>query len=128
MPGSSQYSPSYVAPPLSNIPLSGNLHAHRRTWFTPFAVSLEIITTVLLGIRLGSRISKLGGRPGVDDVLITLGWLIGLGLTIVCIYGSFLLLCVTRLTAVAITYWGFELDLYDVPPDLWWRGALVCSG
>jgi hypothetical protein len=83
------YSPDYVAPPLSTIPLSGNLHADRRTWFTPYAVVVEIITTVLLGIRLGSRISKLGGRPGIDDVLITGGWLIGLGLTIVTIYGSF---------------------------------------
>lgn len=73
--------------PLSTIPLSGNLHAHRRTWMTPYAVTIEILTTVLLGIRLGSRISKLGGRPGLDDILITAGWLIGLGLTITVIYG-----------------------------------------
>jgi hypothetical protein len=82
-------STAYV-PPLSTIPLSGNLHAHRRVWFTPYAVVIEIITTILLGIRLGSRISKLGGRPGIDDVLITIGWLVGLGLTIISIYGSLL--------------------------------------
>jgi hypothetical protein len=75
--------------PLSTVPLSGNLHPHRRTWMTPYAVTIEIVTTVLLGVRLGSRISTLGGRPGIDDVLITGGWLVGLGLTIIVIYGLF---------------------------------------
>jgi hypothetical protein len=119
---------SRYIPPLSTIPLSGNLHPHRRTWFTPYAVTIEILTTVLLGIRLGSRISKLGGRPGLDDILITFGWLVGLGLTIVSIYGLFFLFHMPSIADwVAITFWGFELDMQDVPPDLWWHGAVVCS-
>jgi hypothetical protein len=28
-------------------------------------------------------------------------------------------------TPLGTMYYGFELDLQDSPPDLWWHGALV---
>jgi hypothetical protein len=61
----------------------------RRTWMLPFGLTIEIVSTLLLGIRLISRSKRLGGSPGLDDILITIGWLLGLGMVICCIYGEY---------------------------------------
>jgi hypothetical protein len=61
----------------------------------PFGLTIEIVSTVLLGIRLISRTRRLGGAPGLDDILIVLAWLLGLAMTICCIYGEY-----TRLDAI----------------------------
>jgi hypothetical protein len=60
----------------------------RRTWMLPFGLTIEIVTTLLLAVRLISRSKRLGGNPGFDDVLIVIAWLLGLGMTICCIYGE----------------------------------------
>jgi hypothetical protein len=75
-------------------PVSPNDPAYangRRSWMLPFGLTIEIISTLLLAIRLISRFKGLGGNPGLDDVLIVIGWLLGLGVTICCIYGIYLL-------------------------------------
>jgi hypothetical protein len=55
---------------------------------TPYAISIEIVTTLLLGIRLTSRISKFGGQLGLDDILILIAWTIGFGMTVFIIHGK----------------------------------------
>lgn len=44
----------------------------RRTWFTPYATILTIVTTFLLGVRLVSRFRE--RALGLDDAFITAGW------------------------------------------------------
>jgi hypothetical protein len=68
--------------------VSGNPHPVRREWMPPYAITVEVITTFLLIIRLVSRFNKLGGRPGLDDVFVTIGWLFGLAMTIGFCYSN----------------------------------------
>ncbi|KAF2666398.1 hypothetical protein BT63DRAFT_57742 [Microthyrium microscopicum] len=83
----------------------------RREWMLPFALVIEIVTTVLLVIRIFSRISKLGGQAGVDDILIVIAWLLGAGVTACCIYGS------KRL--------GWDVHMMYSPAGEWHLSALV---
>jgi hypothetical protein len=46
-----------------------------------YAITIEVITTVLLGVRLISRFNKLGGRLGLDDIFIVLGWIVAVAMT-----------------------------------------------
>ena len=64
----------------------------RRSWMLPFGLTIEIVSTLLLGVRLISRSKHLGGSPGLDDALIIIGWGLGLGMVICCIYGERILL------------------------------------
>src|SRR5215469_7203316 len=109
--------------PLTNVPLSGNLNPHRRLWMTPYCVVVEIISTTLLTIRLTSRLSKLGGRPGFDDVLISIAWIFGVALTVTIIYGKIFtseeLSQWQQLTCSGTKYGGFETAMEDSPPTLW---------
>jgi hypothetical protein len=54
-----------------------------------YAITIQVITTLLLAIRLISRAKRVGGRVGIDDVLIFFAWLFGLGLTVLIIYCEF---------------------------------------
>jgi hypothetical protein len=56
----------------------------RRTWFPAYGITLTILTTLFLGIRLVSRL--LERKLGLDDAIITAGWAVsvvtfGFGLT-----------------------------------------------
>jgi hypothetical protein len=62
----------------------------RRGWMPAYAITIQVITTLLLGIRLISRVKGVGGRVGIDDVLIFFAWLFGLGLTVLIIDCEFL--------------------------------------
>jgi hypothetical protein len=42
-----------------------------------YALTIQVIMTVLLGIRLVSRFQRMGGRLGLDDVFISIAWIIG---------------------------------------------------
>jgi hypothetical protein len=40
----------------------------------PFAITIEVFTTILLAIRLWSRFQRTGGRLGLDDLFISIAW------------------------------------------------------
>jgi peptidoglycan/LPS O-acetylase OafA/YrhL len=46
----------------------------RRTWMPAYALTIGVVTTLLLAVRLFSRVTRAGGRWGVDDVFITIAW------------------------------------------------------
>jgi hypothetical protein len=52
-----------------------HLSHDRRIWMPEYMISILAFSTVLLGVRLISRIKRFGGYPGIDDVFITLAWL-----------------------------------------------------
>jgi hypothetical protein len=57
----------------------------RRTWFPAYGIILSVLTTFLLGVRLVSRLLERG--LGLDDALITAGWVLGMvvfGYAITC--------------------------------------------
>jgi hypothetical protein len=69
----------------------------RRTWMPGYMITVLSISTILLGIRLISRIRGFGGgRPGIDDVFIIFGWLFSLasGTCVLIGTNSSLLFCV----------------------------------
>jgi hypothetical protein len=67
---------------MSSIPLDyiflwpkpNYINPERRTWFVPYAITLEVVTTVIVGARLFARFKRDAGRPGLDDVLMVIAW------------------------------------------------------
>ena len=51
------------------------------------AVSIEVVTSVLLWMRIGSRLTTTHNTLGVDDLLIFAAWITGLGLTVAVLLG-----------------------------------------
>src|SRR5689334_10333085 len=48
----------------------------RRGWMPEYSITFTVITTVFLGIRLTSRVRGTGGKAGLDDVFIMIGWIL----------------------------------------------------
>jgi hypothetical protein len=68
----------------------------KRTWMPAYAITLEIVTTLLLSIRLLSRVNRTGGRLGLDDVFITIAWAIAtvnIGLIVKCTFNLLISIC-----------------------------------
>lgn len=93
-----------------------------------YALTIQIVTTLLLTIRLISRVNGTGGRFGFDDVFITIAWAIAtvnIGLIIKCMHHlhlphKFLL------TAHLVSYsFGLDRHIWDVLPANWSIGAKV---
>jgi hypothetical protein len=61
-------------------------HNHRN-WMGPYAITLEIVTTILLWVRLISRFST--KKLGVDDLFITIAWAVAIGHTVMLLVGEY---------------------------------------
>jgi hypothetical protein len=53
-----------------------------------YIISIHAIMTILLCIRLVSRFQRYGGRPGLDDVFITLAWIVSTANAITTLLGK----------------------------------------
>ena len=107
-----------------------NLQDHsERNWLPAYALTIQIIVTFLVWVRLISRFST-NGRPGFDDVLIFLAWILGTAVTAVCI------LCMCPITGSllrtqlpdmlpAVYKYGFNKHIWGVQVKDWWKGGLV---
>jgi hypothetical protein len=60
----------------SSPPFPPNLPHDRRTWMPAYAIPLQVLTTILLGIRMLSRFSRSSGRLGLDDGFLIIGWVL----------------------------------------------------
>ncbi|TID18911.1 hypothetical protein E2P81_ATG05887 [Venturia nashicola] len=88
-----------------------NIQDHsERNWLPAYALTIQIIVSFLVWVRLISRFSTTG-RPGFDDVLIFLAWILGTLMTAVCI--------------LSVYRYGFNKHIWDVPIEDWWKGGLV---
>jgi len=77
----------------------------RRTWMPAYALTIQITTTLLLGIRLVTRFQRTGGKLGLDDLCITIGWAIATANIALIILFSY--------------KYGLDRHISDVPPNLW---------
>jgi hypothetical protein len=59
-----------------------------RPWMPVYGIIIQVVTTVLLAIRLLSRFHRSGGQLGIDDLLIAIGGILGMAMTIVVILGT----------------------------------------
>jgi hypothetical protein len=75
---------------MSLKPADNGLDHSRRGWMPEYAITIQVVTTLLLAIRLTSRINRIGASVGLDDVLILFAWLFGLALTVLIVYCEFL--------------------------------------
>jgi hypothetical protein len=68
-------------------PISGNgLNHDVKTEMLPIAITIQVLTTLVLFLRIAFRFVTPKNTFGLDDALIFSGWLLGLGLTIsVCL-------------------------------------------
>jgi hypothetical protein len=76
----------------STVAADGLDHTYRR-WLPAYSIVIEAVTTLLLTIRMISRINRIGGRLGMDDALIVGAWLCGFAMTTLIIYCEFLHNC-----------------------------------
>jgi hypothetical protein len=61
----------------------------RRAWLPAYVISIQVVTTILLLIRIGGRLAgKLASRLGIDDVLIVIAWILGTTLAALAILGA----------------------------------------
>jgi hypothetical protein len=58
----------------------------KREWMPAYAISIQVVTSVLLGIRLVSRFNVLGGRLGLDDIFVVFGWVLAVAMTFAVTY------------------------------------------
>jgi hypothetical protein len=72
--------------------LPDGLSHDRKTAMPALAVSIEVVTTVLLWMRIGSRFTTAKSSLGLDDVLIFAAWITGVGLTVAVLLGMHLLI------------------------------------
>ncbi|KAF2098059.1 hypothetical protein NA57DRAFT_76856 [Rhizodiscina lignyota] len=82
----------------------------RRTWMPAYAITFQAITSLFLGLRLVSRLTKQSTKWGWDDVFIILAFAFGGGLTALVLLSTY--------TA------GFDRHIWDVPWTEWARGGL----
>ena len=104
----------------------------RREWLPAYDITLQVITTLLIGIRLLSRFHHTGGILGIDDLFISIAWAIttaGNALILLCMLNiCFLLRFVAKrmliLNLVDYKY-GLDRHMWDVPVALWQYGTFV---
>jgi hypothetical protein len=60
-----------------------------RNWMPAYVIAIEAATTLLLSIRLLSRLRRTESQPGLDDIFIFIAWLLGVALTVTVLLGSF---------------------------------------
>ena len=53
-----------------------SLSHEQRNWMPEYYGVLATLTALMVSIRLLSRFLRVGGRFGIDDMFITLAWLI----------------------------------------------------
>ncbi|KAI7139985.1 hypothetical protein KC352_g29687, partial [Hortaea werneckii] len=83
---------------------------NHRAWLPEFAIVFLAVSTVLVAGRLYERGMKRAGGWGLDDVLISSGWLFSCGLSVVaCIDGS---------------WYGLGRHTWDVRRE-WYSGAAL---
>ncbi|KAF2403026.1 hypothetical protein EJ06DRAFT_554565 [Trichodelitschia bisporula] len=71
---------------ISNWPPQNTIDPVNRTWLTPYAIVFQVISTLVIVLRLWGRLRKQAGTLGLDDALIFVGWLFTTALTVVAIY------------------------------------------
>lgn len=81
----------------STVAADGLDHTYRR-WLPAYSIVIEAVTTLLLTIRMISRINRIGGLPGMDDVLIFVAWIFGFAMTTLIVYCEFLHTCGVKQT------------------------------
>lgn len=103
------------------------LSHEQRNWMPALVLPIQIVTTVLLWIRLIARFRRTGGQFGLDDVFIAVAWILGTGVSAAVLLGT---LC--RQSPLITTYantgtyrYGFNRHIWDVPENLWSKDALV---
>lgn len=59
---------------VNSWPPQNEINPERRTWLVPLASCLLTVSTLILFVRIYSRIAGISGKLGLDDALITVAW------------------------------------------------------
>lgn len=83
----------------------------QRTWLVPVAIVIHVLVTFMVVIRLGLRLAKKSGPPGIDDALIIPAYIFSTMFTV--------------LTVIGVLYYGFDRHNWDVYPSDFEPSALI---
>lgn len=88
----------------------------RREWLPTYLIAITVTTTVLLCLRIISRFQWRGGRLGLDDLFIVIGWCFSTAGTGVSIQGIFARVSTRTSEAdgIAAMHYGFDRHVWDV--------------
>jgi protein-S-isoprenylcysteine O-methyltransferase Ste14 len=70
-----------------SVPVDLNNH-EQRNWMAAYAIPIQVVTSVLLWIRIATRFSS-HGHLGLDDILIVFAWVLGTVVTGLVLYCEF---------------------------------------
>lgn len=59
---------------VASWPPQNEINPERRTWLVPLASCLLALSTLVLFVRIYSRIAGFSGKLGLDDALISVAW------------------------------------------------------
>ena len=68
--------------------MSSGSGSEKREWMPAYVITFQVVTTLLLGVRLISRFKKLGGGLGLDDLFIGIAWTISVASMAASIYSE----------------------------------------
>ncbi|KAF1983648.1 hypothetical protein K402DRAFT_338074, partial [Aulographum hederae CBS 113979] len=98
---------SAIEIPLPPWPTEG---VHPRRWMPAYAITVQVITTLLLGVRIISRTLRLKTKTGLDDLFIVIAW-------------PYCLQQLSLMTTLGTEKYGFDRDMWDVPYYVYSKGA-----
>jgi len=95
----------------------------------PYALVIVIMTTILLVLRLSSRIQRSGGKLGFDDALIILSWAMCTTMTAIITYGMIYLKRTDYKTLLnyqtGAMELGWDVHMMKSDPSVWPMSAKV---
>jgi hypothetical protein len=86
-----------------------------------YAIPLEVVTTMLITIRILSRFNRNGGRLGVDDIFVVLAWMTATTATGLVVWGTFILVRISpnptkaKRSLLGCYELGFDRHIWDTP-------------
>lgn len=63
-------------------------HGERRKWMPAYALTLIVISTILVILRLILRLRRHGGGFGLDDALLVPSWMLLVAFTVVVVWSA----------------------------------------
>ncbi|KAK4997559.1 hypothetical protein LTR66_003038 [Elasticomyces elasticus] len=108
MPGNIHDVPIAV---IESWPAPNFVNPVRRNWMPAYAITLQVLTTILVSARFWSRLKRQAGGFGTDDSFILLAW----------IFATLL----TTLFTIGAKHYGFDRHVWDVHYNLFVSAAFV---
>ncbi|KAK5010914.1 hypothetical protein LTR28_006946 [Elasticomyces elasticus] len=106
MPGNIHDVPIAV---IESWPAPNYVNPVRRNWMPAYAITLQVVTTILVSARFWSRLKRQAGGFGTDDSFILLAWVLNT-MDLIAMYGTYITIFSSQQLSPLDAYWkAFDL-------------------